>query len=79
MDKKATFRHVWQESEAQPVFDTYLWHDEQKKTIQAFGQQAKAINSMNMLIPFNIFVFLTPTLGKSSRLHLNESIQGILP
>jgi hypothetical protein len=30
MDKKATFRHVWQESEAQPVFDTYLWHDEKK-------------------------------------------------
>ncbi|HBL5511053.1 TPA: hypothetical protein LR363_004882, partial [Enterobacter hormaechei] len=51
MDKKATFRHVWQQSEAQPVFSTYLWHDENKRTIQMFGQQAKAINSLGMQIP----------------------------
>jgi len=64
MDKKATFRHVWQESEAQPVFETYLWHDEQKKTIQAFGQQAKAINSMNMLIPLQYFCVFNANTGK---------------
>jgi hypothetical protein len=57
MDKKATFRHVWQESEAQPVFNTYLWHDENKRTIQMFGQQAKAINSLGMLIPLQYFCF----------------------
>lgn len=64
MDKKATFRHVWQESEAQPVFRTYLWHDEQKKTIQAFGQQAKAINSMNMLIPLQYFCVFNANTGE---------------
>ncbi|MCE9905007.1 hypothetical protein [Hafnia paralvei] len=64
MDKKATFRHVWQESEAQPVFGTYLWHDEQKKTIQAFGQQAKAINSMNMLIPLQYFCIFNANTGE---------------
>ncbi|CNI37486.1 TPA: hypothetical protein RZL14_003569 [Yersinia enterocolitica] len=64
MDKKATFRHVWQESEAQPVFGTYLWHDEQKKTIQAFGQQAKAINSMNMLIPLQYFCVFNANTGE---------------
>ncbi|EEV5746828.1 hypothetical protein RS223_001470 [Escherichia coli] len=64
MDKKATFRHVWQESEAQPVFGTYLWHDEQKKTIQAFGHQAKAINSMNMLIPLQYFCIFNANTGE---------------
>ncbi|EKN6261071.1 MULTISPECIES: hypothetical protein [Enterobacterales] len=64
MDKKATFRHVWQESEAQPIFNTYLWHDEQKKTIQAFGQQAKAINSMNMLIPLQYFCVFNANTGE---------------
>lgn len=64
MDKKAAFRHVWQESEARPVFDTYLWHNEQKKTIQAFGQQAKAINSMNMLIPLQYFCVFNANTGE---------------
>ena len=32
MDEKAKFRHVWQESEA-PVFNTYLWHDENAKSL----------------------------------------------
>ncbi|BBQ58976.1 hypothetical protein QE564_14895 [Escherichia coli] len=64
MDQKATFRHVWQESEAQPVFGTYLWHDEQKKTIQAFGHQANTINSMNMLIPLQYFCVFNANTGE---------------
>ena len=64
MDEKAKFRHVWQESEARPVFDTYLWHNEQKRTIQAFGQQAKAINSMNMLIPLQYFCVFNANTGE---------------
>ncbi|HDL7470726.1 TPA: hypothetical protein PXN82_002510 [Yersinia enterocolitica] len=64
MDKKATFRHVWQENEAQPVFGTYLWHDEQKKTIQAFGQQAKAINSLGMQTPLQYFCVFNANTGE---------------
>lgn len=64
MDEKATFRHVWQESEAQPVFGTYLWHDEQKKTIQAFGQQAKAINSLGMQTPLQYFCVFNANTGE---------------
>ncbi|TKI03157.1 hypothetical protein [Martelella alba] len=64
MDKKATFRHVWQESEAQPVFGTYLWHDEQKKTIQAFGNQANAINSLGMLTPLQYFCVFDANSGE---------------
>ena len=64
MDNKATFRHVWQESEARPVFDTYLWHNEQKKTIQAFGQQAKAINSLGMQTPLQYFCVFNANTGE---------------
>ncbi|EEZ6104940.1 TPA: hypothetical protein HIB84_003180 [Escherichia coli] len=64
MDKKATFRHVWQESEAQPVFGTYLWHDEKKKTIQAFGHQANAINSLGMLTPLQYFCVFDANSGE---------------
>ncbi|MBN3135834.1 hypothetical protein [Pectobacterium punjabense] len=64
MDEKAAFRHVWQVSEAPQVFSTYLWHDEKKKTIQAFGQQAKAINSMNMLIPLQYFCIFNANTGE---------------
>ncbi|EHK1537121.1 MULTISPECIES: hypothetical protein [Enterobacteriaceae] len=64
MDEKATFRHVWLDREAPQVFSTYLWHDEQKKTIQAFGQQAKAINSMNMLIPLQYFCVFNANTGE---------------
>ncbi len=64
MDEKAAFRHVWQESEAQPVFNSYLWHNEKNKTIQAFGQQAKAINSMNMLIPLQYFCIFNANTGE---------------
>ena len=55
MDEKAKFRHVWQESEA-PVFNTYLWHDENAKIIQAFGQQAKVVNGLGMLAPLQYFL-----------------------
>ena len=64
MDKKATFRHVWQESETQPVFNTYLWHDENKRTIQMFGQQAKAINSLGMLTPLQYFCIFNANTGE---------------
>ncbi|WP_241164112.1 hypothetical protein [Serratia marcescens] len=64
MDKKATFRHVWQESEAQPIFETYLWHDEEKKTIQAFGHQASAINSLEMLIPLQYYCVFNANTGE---------------
>ncbi|MGG1982123.1 hypothetical protein [Serratia marcescens] len=64
MDKKATFRHVWQESEAQSVFNTYLWHDEKKQTIQMFGQQAKAINSLGMQTPLQYFCVFNANTGE---------------
>ena len=64
IDEKATFRHVWLDREAPQVFSTYLWHDEQKKMIQAFGQQAKAINSMNMLIPLQYFCVFNANTGE---------------
>ena len=64
MDKKATFRHVWQENEAQSVFGTYLWHDEQKRTIQAFGHQANAINSLGMLTPLQYFCVFNANTGE---------------
>ncbi|EEP99550.1 hypothetical protein yruck0001_4240 [Yersinia ruckeri ATCC 29473] len=64
MDEKATFRHVWQVSEAQPVFNIYLWHDENKRTIQMFGQQAKAINSLGMQIPLQYFCVFNANTGE---------------
>ncbi|UCQ41952.1 hypothetical protein DCF38_04125 [Edwardsiella piscicida] len=64
MDKKAAFRHVWQESEARPVFDTYLWHDENKRTIQMFGQQAKAINDLGMQTPLQYFCIFNANTGE---------------
>lgn len=64
MDKKAAFRHVWQESEAQPLFETYLWHNEQKKTIQAFGQRAKAINRLGMQTPLQYFCIFNANTGE---------------
>ncbi|HAN6601115.1 TPA: hypothetical protein IF077_005121, partial [Escherichia coli] len=64
MDKKATFRHVWQENEAQSVFGTYLWHDEQKRTIQAFGHQANSINSLGMLTPLQYFCVFNANTGE---------------
>lgn len=64
MDKKATFRHMWQESEAQSIFGTYLWHDEEKKTIQAFGHQASAINSLEMLIPLQYYCVFNANTGE---------------
>lgn len=64
MDNKATFRHVWQENEAQSVFGTYLWHDEQKRTIQAFGHQANSINSLGMLTPLQYFCVFNANTGE---------------
>lgn len=64
MDEKATFRHVWLDSEAQPVFSTYLWHDENKQTIQMFGQQAKAINSLGMQTPLQYFCVFNTNTGE---------------
>lgn len=64
MEKKATFRHVWKENEAQPVFESYLWHDEKQKTIQAFGHQANAINSLDMLIPLQYFCIFNANTGE---------------
>lgn len=64
IDKKATFRHVWQESEAQPIFGTYLWHDEEKKMIQAFGHQASAINSLEMLTPLQYYCVFNANTGE---------------
>ena len=63
MDKKATFRHVWQESEAQPVFESYLWHNESAKIVQAFGQQAKAVNGLGMLTPLQYFCIFNADTG----------------
>lgn len=65
MDKKATFRHVWSDNEEQPQFTTYLWHDEKKRTIQMFGQQAKAINSLGMQIPLQYFCIFNANTGEA--------------
>lgn len=70
----AKFRHVWQESEA-PVFNTYLWHDENAKIIQAFGQQAKVVNGLRMLAPFNTFVFSTQKQEESLRPLSNKNVR----
>lgn len=64
MDEKAKFHHVWLDSEAQPVFSTYLWHNENKRTIQMFGQQAKAINSLGMHTPLQYFCVFNANTGK---------------
>ena len=72
MDEKANFRHVWQESEAQSVFDTYLWHDEKKRTIRAFGQRLRQSTGWECRPHCNTFVFSTPTLGTLSRPPLNN-------
>ena len=72
MDEKANFLHVWQESEAQSVFDTYLWHDEKKRTIRAFGQRLRQSTGWECRPHCNTFVFSTPTLGTLSRPPLNN-------
>lgn len=64
MDEKAKFRHIWLDSEAPPVFSTYLWHDEKKRTIQMFGQQAKAINSLGMQTPLQYFCVFYANTGE---------------
>lgn len=64
MDKKASFRHVWQESEAQPIFNIYLWHDEKAKTVQVFGHQANAINDLDMLTPLQYFCIFNANTGE---------------
>lgn len=63
MDKKVTFRHIWLENEA-PIFDSYLWHDEKKQTIQMFGQQAKAINSLGMQTPLQYYCVFNANTGE---------------
>ena len=55
---------MWQESEAQPIFGTYLWHDEEKKMIQAFGHQASAINSLEMLTPLQYYCVFNANTGE---------------
>ncbi|MFS7243722.1 hypothetical protein AB6849_25825 [Serratia proteamaculans] len=64
MHEKSTFQYVWLENEAQPIFNTYLWHDEKKRTIQAFGHKANAINSLNMLIPLQYFCIFNANTGE---------------
>jgi len=64
MDKKATFRHTWLENEVQPVFDSYLWHDENIKSVQAFGHQANVINSLGMLTPLQYFCIFNANNGE---------------
>lgn len=64
MEKKASFRHVWLESESQPTFNIYLWHNENKRTIQMFGKRAKAINSLGMLIPLQYFCVFDANTGE---------------
>ncbi|CNC11519.1 Uncharacterised protein [Yersinia intermedia] len=64
MDNKAVFHHVWLDNVAQPIFNNYLWHDEKKKTIQAFGHQANAINSLGMLTPLQYFCIFNANTGE---------------
>lgn len=64
MDKKARFHHVWLGTEEQSRFTTYLWHDEKKRTIQMFGQQAKAINSLGMQTPLQYFCIFNANTGE---------------
>lgn len=74
MDKKATFRHVWQESEAQPVFDTYLWHDEKNELFKCSDNKLRRLIALGCKHHFNISVFLTPTPGMSLRLRSSDFI-----
>ena len=64
MYEKATMCHVWQERETQPVFNIYLWHDENERTIQMFGQQAKAINSLRIQTPLQYFCVFNANTGE---------------
>ncbi|HDL7023792.1 TPA: hypothetical protein ACJHGT_003645 [Yersinia enterocolitica] len=64
MDEKATFRHLWLGNEAKPVFGKYFWHDEEAKIIQAFGNQANAINSLGMLTPLQYFCIFNANTGE---------------
>ena len=63
MYEKANYREVGQESEAQSVFNTYLWHDETKRTMQAFGQRAKAINRLGMQTPLQYCCIFNANTG----------------
>lgn len=64
MDEKANFRHEWSGTEEQSQFTTYLWHDEHKRTIQMFGQQAKAINSLGIQTPLQYFCVFNADTGE---------------
>ncbi|MGM8862402.1 hypothetical protein ACS6OF_06275 [Enterobacter hormaechei subsp. xiangfangensis] len=63
IDIKASFRHVWHADKGKPIFSNYLWHDKDKRTIQMFGQQAKAINSFGMPIPLQYFCVFNANTG----------------
>lgn len=64
MDEKAMFRHVWLENEMQPVFVSYLWHNENTKIVQAFGHQANVINGLGMLTPLQYFCIFNANTGE---------------
>ncbi|VTQ67578.1 Uncharacterised protein [Campylobacter jejuni] len=64
IDEKAEFRHIWLENASQQIFEKYLWHDQTKRTIQIFGQQAKAINSLGILTPLQYFCIFNANTGE---------------
>lgn len=64
IDEKAEFRHIWLEKASQQIFEKYLWHNQTKRTIQIFGQQAKAINSLGILTPLQYFCIFNANTGE---------------
>ncbi len=62
--KKQNFSHIWLKNASQQIFEKYLWHDQTKRTIQIFGQQAKAINSLGILTPLQYFCIFNANTGE---------------
>ncbi|MHA7848277.1 hypothetical protein [Serratia sp. D1N4] len=63
LDEKAAFSYFWSAPLSIPVFTTYLWLDEGKKTIQIFGQHAKVINNFGMIMPLQYFCVFNADTG----------------
>ncbi len=62
--KRQNFCHIWLDNASQQIFEKYLWHDQTKRTIQIFGQQAKAINNLGILTPLQYFCIFNANTGE---------------
>ncbi|HHA1290840.1 TPA: hypothetical protein ACOEAG_004767 [Enterobacter cloacae] len=64
IDEKANFPHVWLENSFQNIFEKYFWLDQSKRTIQIFGHQANAINSLGIFTPLQYFCIFNANTGE---------------